>query len=305
MSSWETEAEALLSSGARHILLLSRADSARGQIAEAIARALAPPQVHVTSAGLTRSRVDPMAARVLAELSVNVADQRSKSLDEVDLSDVQAVITLADGVNVPPALREAMHVHWPLPDPAATKGSDEERLGAYRRLRNELRRRLLKVFARDARVVAAGSGPTTTIEPASGGDLEDVRAILSAALLPSKQVGRRNQRFIVAREMGRIIGCAGLEVYGDLGQARSVAVDWTRRNAGLGTRLHERLLHEALAAGVRTLYVVTSTAQDFFGQHGYTPVKAESLPAPVRQSEEFCTLGTADAVAMSRAVRAS
>jgi arsenate reductase len=304
MPSWETDADALHASGARHILLLSRADSARGQIAEGIARALAPRHVQISSAGVARGRVDPAATRVLAELSVDISDQRSKTLDEIDTSDVQAVITLAEGVSVPESLRGALHVHWPLPDPAAQKGSDEERLTAYRALRIELRRRLLRAFARPDHHTESAGQPTTSFEPASGGDFEAIRSLLAASLLPSRDIGQRNQRFIVARQNGRIVGCAGLELYGHDGQVRSITVDWTRRTAGLGTRLHDRLLDEAVLCGLSRLYVMTATAEDFFARHGYSRVKIDDVPAEIRASEEFRMHSPASAAAMSRAVPA-
>jgi arsenate reductase len=302
MSSWETEADALHASGARHILLLSRSDSARAQIAEGIARALAPAHVEISSAGMVRGSVDRFAVRVLAELSVDIADQRSKTVDEIDTTDVQAVVTLAEEASVPPSLRGVLHVHWPLPDPAAARGSEEERLAAYRAVRIEVRRRLLRAFARTDHHADAAGMPTTSFEPAAGGDFEAIRALLTASLLPSRDIGLRNQRFIVARQNGRIVGCAGLELYGHEGQVRSITVDWTRRTAGLGTRLHDRLLHEAALSGVEKLYVITATAEDFFARHGYSRVKLDAVPAEIRASEEFRMHAPASAATMSRAV---
>ena len=81
MSSWEADADLLHSCGARHALILSEANSALGQIAEGLAQALAPRQVRISAAGATRGRVDPLAKRVLAELSVDLAEQHPKALD--------------------------------------------------------------------------------------------------------------------------------------------------------------------------------------------------------------------------------
>jgi arsenate reductase len=302
MSSWEKDADALHSCGARHALILSRSNSVRGQIAEGISRALAPRQVRISSAGATRGLLDPLAVRVLAELSVNVAGQHSKALDEVDATDVQAILVLSDEDPTPPALQGVLRVHWPLPDPAAGGGSDEERIARYRAVRNELRRRLIRVFAREAVVAAANAGTTTSIGPSSGGDLDAIKSMLMAALLPSRDVGGLNQRFIVARENGRILGCAGLEAFDQDGQVRSLAVHWTRRNAGLGTRLHERLLFEAVLAGVRNLYVVTTTAEEFFSRHGYRKVRAQEVPPRLLASEEFATFVPGGGTVMSRPV---
>ncbi len=302
MSSWEADADLLHSSGARHALILSKAGSPLGQLAEGIGRALAPRQVRITSASAARGAVDPLARRVLAELSVGITDLPTQALAEVDASDVQAILVVSEEDPTPPALAGVLKVHWPLPDPAAGGGSEEERLARYRAVRNELRRRLIKVFAREHLPTAAASGTTTSIGPASGGDLDGIKRLLGASLLPSRDVGAPGQRFIVACEHGRLIGCAGLQVAGEDGLVRSMAVHWTRRNAGLGSRLHRRLLFEAVLAGVKTLYVVTTTAEDFFAGHGFRKIAAKEVPAALQASEEFTAFVPGGSTVMRRAV---
>jgi amino-acid N-acetyltransferase len=304
MSSWEADADALHSSGARHALILSRTSSAVGQLAGGIAQALAPRQVRISSAAASRGQVDPLAKRVLAELSVGYAEEQ-EPLDEVDTSDVQAILVVSEEDPTPPALRGVLRVHWPLPDPAAAGGSGEEKLRRNRAVRNELRRRLIRVFARELAAPAATAGTTITLGPASGGDLAAVKHLLVASLLPSRDVGGANQRFIAAREGGHVIGCAGLQLAGADGLVRSMAVHWTRRNAGLGSRLHARLLLEAAMCGVRTLYVVTSTAEDFFARHGYRKVAAQAVPPELQASEEFTAFVPGGSTVMSRRVEAS
>jgi arsenate reductase len=302
MPSWEKEADALHASGARHALILSKVSDARGQIAEGIARALAPRQIRVSSAGVTRGAVDPLAVRVLDELSVASADLRARTLDEIDVTGVGAIVVLSEEDPTPPALHGVLRVHWPLADPARGGGSEEERIARYRAVRNELRRRLIRVFAREAIQSDAAESPTTSVGPASGGDLEAIRRLLVAALLPSGDLGGPNQRFIVARHNGRVVGCAGLESFGEDGQLRSMAVHWTSRNAGLGTRLHGRLLFEALQAGVRNLYVVTTTAADFFTAQGYRKVQPADVPPGVVNSEEYATFVPGGGVVLARPV---
>lgn len=304
MSSWEADADLLHSCGARHALILSQTNSALGQLTEGLARALAPRQVRVSSAGISPGAADPIVKRVLAELSVDYADQHPKSLAEVDTSDVQAVLLVSEVDPIPPGLRDALRVHWPLPDPAAGGGTAEEKLARYRAVRNELRRRLIRVFARELAPTAATGTTTTSIGPASGGDLDGIKRLLIGSLLPSRDVGRANQRFIVASDGGRLIGCAGLQVAGQDGLVRSMAVHWTRRNAGLGSKLHQRLLFEAALAGVTTLYVVTTTAEDFFAGHGFKKIEAAAVPAELQASEEFTAFVPGGSTVMSRAVSA-
>lgn len=300
MSNWEADADRLHSCGARHALILSGASPALGQLAEGIARALAPRQVRISSASTSSGPVDPLVKRALAELSVNVAEQLPRTLDEVDTSDVQAVVVLSESDSTPPALAQALRIHWPLPDPAAGGGTEEARLARYRAVRNELRRRLIRVFAREQAPTAAAEGVTVSIGPASGGDLDGIKRLLIGSLLPSRDVGSPRQRFIVATEGGRLVGCAGLQVAGQDGLVRSMAVHWTRRNAGLGSRLHRRLLFEAALAGVRTLYVVTTTAEDFFAGHGFRKIAAHEVPLELRASEEFTAFVPGGSTVMSR-----
>jgi N-acetylglutamate synthase-like GNAT family acetyltransferase/protein-tyrosine-phosphatase len=304
MSNWEADADLLHSSGARHALILSGGSAALGQLAEGLARALAPRQVSVSAAAAAGTQLDPLAKRVLAELSVDVAEHHPRSLAEVDTSNVQAILVVGKDDPTPPALQGVLRVHWPLPDPAAEGGSEAEKLARYRAVRNELRRRLIRVFARELSPTAATSATTTSIGPASGGDLDAIKRLLVGALLPSRDVGEGRQRFIVATEAGRLIGCAGLQVAGQDGLVRSMAVHWTRRNAGLGSKLHERLLFEALLAGVKTLYVVTTTAEDFFAGHGFKKVAASAVPLELQASEEFTAFVPGGSSVMSRPVSA-
>jgi N-acetylglutamate synthase-like GNAT family acetyltransferase/protein-tyrosine-phosphatase len=302
MSNWEKEADALHASGALHALILSGVSDARCQIAEGIARALAPRQVRISAAGMARGAVDPLAVRVLDELSVPSADLRAGTLDEIDVTGVGAIVVLSEEDPTPPALQGVLRVHWPLPDPARGGGSEEERIARYRALRNELRRRLIRVFAREAIASGATAGPTTSVGPASGGDLDAIRRLLAEALLPLGDVGDPDLRFIVARQDGRVVGCAGLQAFGEDGQLRSMAVHWTSRTAGLGSSLHGRLLYEALQAGVRTLYVVTTTAADFFARQGYRKVQPADVPKGVVGSEEYATFVPGGGVVMARKV---
>lgn len=145
---WLVEAAFLRARRPRHVLFLCVANSARSQMAEGIARSLAPPEVEVSSAGSAPSRLNPLAVRALAEIGIDVSGHRSKGVDEIPPGDVDAVITLCAEEVCPAFLGKALRLHWGLPDPAAAGGSDEERLQAFRDVRDELRRRLGAVFVR-------------------------------------------------------------------------------------------------------------------------------------------------------------
>ncbi len=143
---WRAEAEAIRAARPRHVLFLCLANSARSQMAEGIARALAPAGVKVSSAGSAPSHLNPLAVRALAEIGVDISGQRSKSVDEILPGDVDVVVTLCAEEVCPAFLGKAQRVHWGLPDPAAASRTDDEKLKAFRDVRDELRRRLEAVF---------------------------------------------------------------------------------------------------------------------------------------------------------------
>ena len=151
MSGWEAEAAQIRAAAPRHVLFLCVANSARSQMAEGIARSLAPPGVKISSAGSAPSRLNPLAVRALAELGIDIAGQRSKHVDEIPPGDVDVVVTLCAEEVCPVFLGKALRVHWGLPDPAAVAGSEEAQLAAFRAVRDELRGRLAKVFAPSVR----------------------------------------------------------------------------------------------------------------------------------------------------------
>ncbi len=147
---WREEAEQLRTEGPKHILFLCVANSARSQMAEGIARALAPASVKVSSAGSQPSKLNPLAVRALAEIGIDISGHSSKSVNEVPSDDVDVVITLCAEEVCPVWLGEATRLHWGLPDPAHAGANDAERLQAFREVRDELRRRLAQVFPQRA-----------------------------------------------------------------------------------------------------------------------------------------------------------
>ncbi len=124
------------------LLFLCVANSARSQMAEAIARSLAPAGLEVFSAGSAPSQVNPFAVRALSEQGLDARGQHSKSVEEIPRDRVGTVITLCAEEVCPAWLGGAHHVHWPLADPAALEGSDEEVLASFRTVRDELASRI-------------------------------------------------------------------------------------------------------------------------------------------------------------------
>jgi len=130
----------------RTLLFLCVANSARSQIAEGLARATAPSGWDVYSAGSEPGRLSSYAVHVLAEAGIDIAHHWSKGLDEVPYQHADVVITLCADEVCPVAPGIGRRLHWPLPDPGAVSGTEEERLLAFRRVRDELRTRITEFW---------------------------------------------------------------------------------------------------------------------------------------------------------------
>jgi arsenate reductase len=129
------------------VLFLCAANSARSQIAEGIARAIAPEGTKVWSAGSRPTSVRPEAIAVLREIGIDISHHRSKDVAEIPATEVDTVITLCGEEQCPLFLGKVRRLHWGLPDPAAVTGPESERLDAFRGTRDELHRRLEAFFA--------------------------------------------------------------------------------------------------------------------------------------------------------------
>ncbi len=143
---WQIEATLLRALDPRHVLFLCVANSARSQLAEGLARSLVPRGQKISSAGSAPTSVRPQAIRVLDEIGIDISDHRSIAISEVERP-VDAVITLCAEEVCPVWLGDAWRLHWALPDPAAVEGSEEEKLYAFRKVRDELVKRLRVLLA--------------------------------------------------------------------------------------------------------------------------------------------------------------
>jgi len=131
------------------ILFLCTGNSCRSQMAEAFARQSANGKYRIFSAGTEPKGVHPLAVRVMQEVGIDISAQSSKGLDQVPLDEINQVITLCGDADerCPTLGLQAKRAHWPLPDPAAAQGSEEETLPLFRQVRDEIRRRVQALFA--------------------------------------------------------------------------------------------------------------------------------------------------------------
>ncbi len=138
------------------------------------------------------------------------------------------------------------------------------------------------------------------IESALITDLPVILALLERCGLPTEGFAERLPTALVARADGDVVGSAALELYGAAALLRSVAVDEAFRGQGLGVRLTQAALDLARQRGVTHVFLLTTTAGEFFPRFGFQPVAREDVPEAVKQSVEFTSACPVSALAMAR-----
>jgi arsenate reductase len=131
------------------VLILCTGNSARSQMAEGLLRSLTDEGWTVASAGTRPVGLNPLALEAMREIGIDISSQRSKAVTEFAGQQFDAVITVCDAAAeaCPIFPGGTKRVHWSLPDPAATEGSHEEKLAAFRGVREELRKYFLEFLA--------------------------------------------------------------------------------------------------------------------------------------------------------------
>lgn len=100
----------------------------------------------------------------------------------------------------------------------------------------------------------------------------------------------------------KAIGTAGLEIFEDCALLRSISIIKEEQGKGLGKMINRQVEHYAKEAGINCLYLLTSTAKDFFERQGYCVIKREDTPEAVKQTAEFTSLCPSTAVIMKKRI---
>ena len=138
--------------------------------------------------------------------------------------------------------------------------------------------------------------------PAITGDLPAVEQLLVTTGLPVDGVDENFGDFIVAEKENGIAGVIGIERYGGVALLRSAAVAPDSRGIGVGGRLVETILERAAAQGVGEVYLLTTTAADYFPRFGFTETPRSHAPEQLRASREFQGACPATAILMKRSL---
>lgn len=133
-------------------------------------------------------------------------------------------------------------------------------------------------------------------------DWEAVSELLKEANLPLEGAEKALENFVLMEQEGVLAGCAGWERYGEYGLLRSVAIRSEVRGQGLGRQLLRYTLGQARRAFLIDLYLLTTTAPDFFAHEGFLQVGRESVPLSVQESVEFQGVCPESAIVMRLAL---
>jgi arsenate reductase (thioredoxin) len=134
------------------VLFLCTHNSARSQMAEGLLRDMAVDRFEVFSAGTEATYVRPEAILVMAEIGVDISAQESETLERYLGEPLDFVITVCDDANkaCPTFSGARERLHWSCPDPSTVTGGNEERLQAFRNVRDEIQARIEGELARAA-----------------------------------------------------------------------------------------------------------------------------------------------------------
>jgi protein-tyrosine-phosphatase len=133
------------------VLFACTFNSVRSPMAAAIMRHLYGKFVYVESAGVKAGELDALGDEAMDEIGIEISGYRPKTFEDLEDGSFDLVITLS-----PEAQHRAMELtrtssvtveYWPTMDPTAVEGSREQRMDAYRMVRDELVKRIRARFA--------------------------------------------------------------------------------------------------------------------------------------------------------------
>ena len=132
------------------------------------------------------------------------------------------------------------------------------------------------------------------------GERASLAALLASAALPTDDIDVTAGRFWRFRDTHGDVGFAGLQVCGGDALLRSVVVAPERRRHGHGRAILAWMLDQAESLGVRRVFLLTTTAADFFAAADFTRIARDAAPANIRATSEFASLCPETAVCMMK-----
>lgn len=131
--------------------------------------------------------------------------------------------------------------------------------------------------------------------------LQAAKVLLASAGLPTEDLSERHcEHFFYTGEADAPTGLVGLEIVGDVALLRSLVVGAENRGLGAGAALVSHAEQAARDAGASSIYLLTTTAEDFFAKRGYRRTPRDSAPPAIRATREFAGICPASSAFMNR-----
>ncbi len=135
------------------------------------------------------------------------------------------------------------------------------------------------------------------VRPIEPSFLDRARRLLRAEELPTEDLDDSVELF-GAYEADQLVGVVGLQRCGDLGLLRSLAVVSQRRGRGVARALCERVFVRARERALDSIWLLTTSARDYFARHGFDVVDRAQVPESIRATAQFASLCPASASVM-------
>ncbi|MBC7848681.1 MAG: GNAT family N-acetyltransferase [Chitinophagaceae bacterium] len=140
------------------------------------------------------------------------------------------------------------------------------------------------------------------ILPASGSDYPAVVELLVAQQLPFEDIDVSLDHFMIVKQNDHLIAVGAIELHQPYALLRSVATHPHHRGKKLATRLIHQLLAEAKGNGVKSVFLLTTTAREFFLNQGFSEIDRNSCPAEIASSTEFQSICPSSAILMQKEI---
>lgn len=133
-------------------------------------------------------------------------------------------------------------------------------------------------------------------------DLAAIQSLLKQCNLPYEDISPHLANFMMAKIGERVIGVNGMEIYEEDALLRSLAVDMALRNRGISRELNNRILERARLLGIKNLYLLTQTVENYAAKSGFHKIDRASVPESIQATTEFKSLCPQSAVCMLKSI---
>ena len=143
------------------------------------------------------------------------------------------------------------------------------------------------------------------VTKAESTDLKEVEELLLKVKLPIEGVKDNFSNFLIAQKENMIIGVSGIEIYEEVGLLRSVAIKPSSQKQGIGQLMVSKIEEFAVKTGIRKLYLLTDTAEQFFLKLNYQKIPRDRTDSRIKKSIEFTTICTSATVMVKELLASS